>query len=188
MDVVDLDHLIGAIATGDASAFGHWMAGAEAPLRRSLRGFARSVDAEAVLQETLLRTWQVAPRFEPDGRPNGLLRLAHRIARNLAISETRRARAVAGDVEEMVSDPSLMPHPPDPHLRRAIEDCRRKLPDKPAAALAARLNDAGARHDLELAEDLGMTKNTFLQNFTRARKFIARCLEELGVDLSREWV
>ena len=37
--------------------------------------------------------WQVAPRFERDGRPNGLLRLAIRIARNLAVSEVRRTKA-----------------------------------------------------------------------------------------------
>src|SRR5690606_14601871 len=73
--VIDLDVHLAAIVAGDTRAFGRWLAGAEAPVRDSLRSFARVVDVEAVLQEALLRVWQVAPRFEPDGRPNGLLRL-----------------------------------------------------------------------------------------------------------------
>src|SRR5688572_2571793 len=82
--------LVAAIASGDTGAFTRWMRGAERPLRESLRRYAASVDTEAVLQETLLRVWQVAPRFTHDGEPNGLLRLAVRIAHNLAISELRR--------------------------------------------------------------------------------------------------
>ncbi|MBA3397052.1 MAG: sigma-70 family RNA polymerase sigma factor, partial [Deltaproteobacteria bacterium] len=90
----DLDLHLGAIVAGDTRAFARWLAGAEPPVRESLRSFARVVDVEAVLQEALLRVWQVAPRFVADGRPNGLLRLGVRIARNLAVSEVRRTRAV----------------------------------------------------------------------------------------------
>ena len=35
--------------------------------------------------------------------------------------------------------------------------------------------------DVELAELLGMTKNTFLKNFGRARALMAECLERVGV-------
>ena len=35
-------------------------------------------EGEAVVQETLLRLWQVAPRHTPDGRPDSLLRLGIR--------------------------------------------------------------------------------------------------------------
>src|SRR5208283_2336553 len=83
----DLDVHLVAIRSGDARAFGAWLSAAEPSLRGGLRSFARQVDVEAVLQEALLRTWQVAPRFEADGQPNGLVRLAQRIARNLAVSE-----------------------------------------------------------------------------------------------------
>jgi RNA polymerase sigma-70 factor (ECF subfamily) len=37
-----------------------------------------------------------------------------------------------------------------------------------------------------LAERLGMRLNTFLQNFTRARKLLAECLEKRKVDLAVE--
>ena len=69
--MTDLDRHLPGILAGDSSAFATWMAGAEPRLRASLRSFAVQVDTEAVLQETLLRVWQVAPRFVPDGRPDG---------------------------------------------------------------------------------------------------------------------
>jgi RNA polymerase sigma-70 factor (ECF subfamily) len=184
---MDLDLHLHAIQQGDADAFGRWAAGAEPSLRSSLRPFAAVVDAEAVLQETLLRIWQVAPRFEPDGRPNGLLRLALRSARNLAISEARRRRsspAGVDDLEARLADAvQLAESPTDPLLRRVIEGCREKLPAKPAEALEARLLSGGGEPDEVLAERLGQRLNTFLQNFTRARKLLADCLERHGVSV-----
>jgi RNA polymerase sigma-70 factor (ECF subfamily) len=186
----DLDDELPAIGLGDTVAFGRWIAGAEPLLRCRLRPFAARVDAEAVLQEALLRTWQIAPRFIPDGRPNGLLRVAHRIARNLAISEARRVRTVASEdaddpaFEEDADRPERAPS--DPLLRRVIATCREALPDKPAQALAARLESGGCEPDDVLAERLGMRKNTFLQNFTRARKLLKDCLESRGIDLRSE--
>jgi DNA-directed RNA polymerase specialized sigma24 family protein len=182
--VTDLDHHVPAIQGGDPDAFGHWVAAVEATVRLTLRSFAAAVDTEAVLQETLLRVWQVAPRFVPDGRPNGLLRLAIRVARNLAVSERRRLRP-----EEPTRDAIDVEAPlvtPDPLLRQLIEDCRDELPAKPAQALAARLSAGGAEADEVLADRLAMRLNTFLQNFTRARRLLADCLERHGVDLARE--
>jgi DNA-directed RNA polymerase specialized sigma24 family protein len=188
--MIDLDVHLPAIALGDAGAFGRWLAGAEPCLRRSLRPFAARVDTEAALQEALLRTWQVAPRHAPDGRPDSLLRLALRIARNLAIDEVRRARVAP--MEDAALEEALVaesPEPsagPDPFLRRVIEECRRLLPGKPAEALAARLASGGAEPDEQLAEQLGMRLNTFLQNFTRARKLLAECLDKRRVDVAVE--
>jgi hypothetical protein len=56
------------------------------------------------------------------------------------------------------------------------------LPGKPAAALAERLAADGAS-DARLAARLGMTLNTFLQNFGRARRLLAECLGKRGVEL-----
>jgi DNA-directed RNA polymerase specialized sigma24 family protein len=187
----DLDEHVSRIRDGDADAFGRWLAGAEGTLRLSLRSFASQVDTEAALQEALLRVWQVAPRFEPDGRPNGLLRLGIRIARNVAISERRRlhgTRADEGAADAELDAMALLERAgvPDPLLRRVIADCRSELPDKPALALDARLASGGAEADDVLAERLSMRKNTFLQNFTRARKLLADCLRRHGVDLDAE--
>ncbi len=182
----DLDRYLPAIAAGDARAFAAWMSEAEPALRRGLRRFAAVVDTEAVLQEALLRVWQVAPRVEPDG-PDALLRLGHVIARNLAIDEIRRRKATPVDptlmaegIDERARDE---PRPPDPMLRRVIAMCREKLPPRPGQALAARLAAGGARPDSALAAALSMSHNAFLQNITRARKLLARCLRHNGVEL-----
>jgi RNA polymerase sigma factor (sigma-70 family) len=188
--VTDLDFLLPGIVAGDRRDFASWMSHAEQPLRCSLGSFAGQVDVEAVLQETLLRVWQVAPRCVADGRPDGLLRLAYRIARNLAISEVRKSRTtpVAPDVMAAGIDETqrVEPRPPDPHLRQLIHDCHEQLPGKPKAALAARIEHRGGVPDATVATTLGMTKNTFLQNFTRARKLLVECLRKHGVDLEVE--
>ncbi|MFO0646061.1 MAG: hypothetical protein U0326_07475 [Polyangiales bacterium] len=189
--MADLDAHLPLIVAGDADAFGRWIAGAEQELRVSLRSFATVADCEAVLQESLLRVWQVAPRFEPDGRPNALLRFAVRVARNLALGEARRfgkadldddalERAQNESVETRVGEP-------DPLLRQAILACREELPAKPALALAERLAAGGGDADETIAERLGMRTNTFLQNVTRARKLLADCLARQNIDLGVEW-
>ncbi|MFT5684958.1 MAG: DNA-directed RNA polymerase specialized sigma24 family protein, partial [Myxococcota bacterium] len=160
-------------------AFAVWLADAEPAIRRSLSSFAATVDTEAVLQETLLRVWQVAPRVKSDGRPNSLLRLGTRIARNLAIDQTRRNRV--WPVEPADLEVSVEPSMPDPMLRRAIQACREQLAGPASRALSARLD--GRAPDRELAEVLGMKLNTFLKNVGRARKSLAECLRRRGVTL-----
>lgn len=189
----DLDEHLPRILAGDVEAFSAWMAGAEARLRDSLRSFAIRVDVEGVVQETLLRIWQTAPRFAADGRENGLLRLAIRVGRNVAVSELRRSRAEPMEIAALVRaaeayDPtgSGAPRASDPLLARHIADCLEQLPRQPGRALAARLDNGGVRPDEGLAEELGMRKNTFLQNITRARKLLAECLARHGVDLAVE--
>ena len=182
---MDLDVHLEAIVRGDADAFGQWMAGCEDRVRASLGSFARVIDVEAVLQEALLRVWQVAPRFVPDGRENGLVRLAVRIARNLAVSEVRKVKAMP-DGELDAPEVAIAPHEPDPMLRAAIVDCRDKLPVQPRKALDARLASAGGDDDSVLATQVGMRLNTFLQNFSRARKLLAECLGKRGIFVDQE--
>ena len=189
----DLDRFLARIAARDMEAFGDWMRGAEPRIRDSLRSFAARVDVEAMMQETLLRIWQVAPRFVADGRENGLLRLAIRVARNLAISELRRYRAEPTEIEAIeraagAGEPSAPEPEPasDPLLRRRIEECMRRLPRQPGRALARRLGSNGLEPDEVLAAGLDMRKNTFLQNITRARKLVTECLKRHGVDLAME--
>jgi RNA polymerase sigma factor (sigma-70 family) len=182
---MELDGFLNSIQARDVHAFGRWMARAEPPMRESLRSFATRVDVEAVLQETLLRVWQVAPRFVPDGKPNSLLRLGVRIGRNLAVSEVRRLRATEAfseeDLERTLSEQVPEPESPDPMLRRVLSSCHDALPEKPRQALDARLGDRAGSEDTDLAAALGMRLNTFLQNFTRARKMLAECLRKQGI-------
>lgn len=177
--MADLDAHLDAIRAGDATAFGQWAAGAETRLRLSLSSFAHSVDTEAVVQETLLRVWQVAPRFEPDGRANALLRFAIRCARNVAVSELRKTGRAVPELDEREGE--VAPIEPDPALRRVILQCRELLPRRPGQALEQRLTRGRLASDRELAASLNMRLNTFLQNVGRARKLLAACLERHGV-------
>jgi RNA polymerase sigma factor (sigma-70 family) len=184
---MDFDVHLPGIQMRDTRAFARWMATCEPSVRESLRSFVTVVDVEAVLQESLLRVWHVSPRFVPDGQPNALLRFAVRIARNLAISEVRRtkARPVEDDaLERMI--PAAEPEEPDPMLRGRIEECFGRLPDKPRQALDARLRSEGRTDDDALAASLSMRLNTFLQNFGRARKLLAECLEKHGISIAQE--
>lgn len=177
---------LAAIGAGDPDAFGRWLARAERPLRLSLRRFAERLDVEAILQETLLRVWNRAATFVPDGKPEALLRFAIRIARNFALSELRRARTSPEDMEAMearLAALAPLPAPPDPILRNRIHRCKERLPDRPAAALEARLDSGGAHPDAQLAASIGMTLNTFLQNYSRARRALLECLQKLGVQV-----
>ena len=177
--MADLDTHLVAIGAGDRRAFAAWVAGAEMSLRASLRRYAALVDAEAVLQETLLRVWHLASRVQPDGAPNALLRLAVRIARNLATDEVRRrGRPLPVDLYD---EPAFAEPVVDPWLRRLIVECRETLGHKPALALDARIGSAGAEPDAVLAARLHMRLNTFLQNVARARRQLADCLRRKGV-------
>ncbi len=180
------------IAAGDSAAFGLWVAGVESSLRRTLRPFAALLDTEAVLQEGLLRVWTVAPRFVPDGKPNALLRFAAVTVRNVAVSELRKSKPSREQLDALESELTALegvtPSLPDPHLREVISQCRDALPGKPKLALEQRLAGGGTEDDTTLAERLGMTLNTFLQNFTRARKLLAECLKKRGVELDGELI
>lgn len=184
---MDLDAHLPAILTGDTRAFGQWMAGAEGTMRDSLRSFASVLDVESVLQEALLRVWQVSPRFVADGRPNGLLRLGIRIARNLAVSELRRTKSRPVPEEDLeralaqAEQSDAGERSPDPMLRAVLAKCHDRLPEKPRQVITIRLSSEGGRSDDELASLVGMRVNTFLQNFTRARRMLADCLKKHGI-------
>lgn len=179
----DLDVHLPGIAIGNTRAFARWLAGAESPIRASLRRFAAHVDTEALLQETLLRVWLAAPSVHTDGRANSLLRLGVTIAKRLALSEVRKRRHISlgevGDSEPPFTEPRL----PDPLLRRHLEQCFGKLPPKPARALELRILARGGEPDEVLAGRAGMKLNTFLKNVGRARSFVAACLAEHGIEV-----
>ena len=125
------------------------------------------------------------PEFKAELRSAtmALLRFGMRCGRNLAISEARRAGFRGAMPEGPAAEPSVTPAPPDPMLRARIQVCRDELPPKPRQALTARLAAAGGQGDASLAQMLGMTRNTFLKNFGRARALLAECLRAAGVEV-----
>ena len=182
--MADLDQHLPAIVAGDPDAFGRWVAGAEPRLRDSLRPLAARVDTEAVLQESLLRMWQVAPRFVSDGKPDGLLRLGIRIARNLAFDELRRRRVDPASHRSARSRARRRRRAPaDSDARSAPAPGDRRVPRTSSAAnQRARSTRASRPHGGDSDEisprASSMRLNTFLQNVTRARRLLADCLKK----------
>ena len=177
------------VRSGDHAAFAAWAGRIERPVRASLWRFARAVDLEVVLQETLLRIWLLATRT---GRilvgENASLRMALGIARNVAREEVRRAKlGMLVPLADGDTTPELAVEPapqPDPGLARAIRECIEGLPARLRAALLRRIGEGHALPDRALAEALGLTLNTFLQHIVRARKRLADCLARKGVELA----
>ena len=170
-----------AIAQRNEAAFASWMGRSEESMRLSLRSFARSVDVEAVVQDALMRAWQVAPMLEPDGKPNVLLRWAVTVARNRARDIVRRSgrELPLDDLDDMPALPAVAPS--DPLLADRIKICFERLQGKPAVAFTTRLQASGRVSDRQLAEIASMTFDSFRQNLSRARKALEHCLERYGI-------
>lgn len=180
-----IDTAFDAVRRGDHDGFARWVSLVEPSLLRSLRSFAKHVDVEATMQESLLRMWVLAPRLELSGA-NASLRYVHTMARNLALRESERQGrfdvTAPADLEiEGVGDGPAT----DPVLRKRIIECLQALSARPREALLLRLNDRAARSDRDLAEGLGIRLNTFLQNVVRARRALKRCLESHGISLQK---
>lgn len=179
--MTSIDEAFARTQAGNHDGFAAWVRLCEPSVRESLRSFAARVDTEAVVQETLLRMWVVAPTLELDGE-NASRAFACRVARNLALSEARRTRAATFDPIEPPLDASVPPDSPsDEGLLARIRECFAALGGKPKTALRARVDSGGLVRDAALAERLGMTLNTFLQNIVRARKSMDECLRRHGV-------
>ncbi len=130
--------LMAAIAAGDEAAFAT-LVGEESP--RLLR-FARSLlaanpaEAEEVVQEALLRLWQQAETWEPNGRVSTWL---HQVAYRLCIDNIRRRRpsididAVEDALpdDETAADQRLIRIDEVSAVRAAIE----RLPERQRTAL-----------------------------------------------------
>jgi DNA-directed RNA polymerase specialized sigma24 family protein len=171
---------------GDPDAFAEWMGMVENPLRCSLARFARAVDVEVVVQETLMRTWLVArDRTRCLEGENASLKFALRVARNVVHEELRHGhlyRLLDDEEWNQLPEASFKPEFPDYALRQAIVDCMERLPAQPKKALNARVRE-GHLPDRDLALETRMKLNTFLQNIVRARRLVADCLEKRGVRL-----
>lgn len=178
----ELDDLFAAVKL-DRMAFTTWVGRVERPIRASLAPFARAVDVEGIVQETLLRMWHVASgRTVTLTGENASLRYAFGMARNLARNEARRLGRLRYLPPEELPEPEVPPDPaPDPALLRFLRECLAVLGGKPREALLARLELGSTRPDRLVAAELGMQLNTFLQNIVRARRQVRDCLLRKGV-------
>lgn len=179
----EVDTLFARVRECDLVAFRDWMGRVERPIRASLSRFARAVDVESILQETLLRMWLLATKEERrlEGA-NASLRFAIGLARNLARTEARRMGRLKflppEELPEVSQDPLASS---DPGLAAAIRDCLARLTSKLRKVLEARIALGPFQPDRETAEGLRLKPNTFLQCVVRARRQMRKCLEGKGV-------
>jgi len=181
-----LEELFRLARQGDRAAFARWMGMVEIPLRRSLHRFARAVDVEAVVQETLMRMWLVAGDCERMLQGSqASLKYAFAVGRIVALEEMRRYRQdrfVNLETLDGLPEGRIDPDPPDPALARKLQECMERLPGRPREALWARVHNSRLT-DRQLAANLRMKTNTFFQNIVRARRLLRECLERRGVRL-----
>jgi len=83
--------LMSSVASGDRAAFATLVSQESARLLRFARSLlaASPAEAEEVVQEAMLRLWQQAPSWEPNGRVSTWL---HQVAYRLCIDNIRRRR------------------------------------------------------------------------------------------------
>ncbi len=102
--------MMAAIADGDQSAFATLMRDFAPPLLRFARATlaASPAEAEEVVQEALVRLWQQAGAWRPDGRVSTWL---HQVAYRLCIDRLRRRRPSVDidSVEADLADPAPLP-------------------------------------------------------------------------------
>jgi len=109
--------LMETVAAGDQTAFAI-LARAESPrLLRFARSLIAPAEAEEVVQEALLRLWQQAETWQPQGRVSTWL---HQVAYRLCIDRLRRRRPSVGieEVQDDLEDPAPAP---DQRLLRVAE-------------------------------------------------------------------
>ncbi len=181
----EIDSLYQAACRGDQQALAAWMGRVERPIRLSLESYARAVDVEGIVQETL---FLMLLRARDGGRQltgeDASLKFAIGMARKLAKSQARKlGREIYLPTEDLPEPQAILDPPSDPLLARAIRECFAKLTRQPRRALQAQILHDSDLDGRRIAKRVGMTANTFWQNIKRARRQLADCLRDKGVPL-----
>lgn len=128
--------LIAAVAGGDGGAYRTLADRYLQPiLRYATRLLGNAHDAEDVTQETFLRLWQHAARYEPRGaKPSTWL---YRIAHNLCVDRLRRRKEHEGEsaIEAAASGDRPSGAFAQRELAAQVEDALARLPERQRAAV-----------------------------------------------------
>jgi len=168
--------LIRRVAGGDHGAFRALVDRYQGPLYSFiLRMSRRPAVAEELVQETLVRAFRAAPRFEPTASVSTWL---FHIAARLAMNEAARAHhlhEVAGDRPEVATDsPQPLEALESRELSRTIEEALSRLPPQQRAAVVlARFEDMPYR---EIGAVLGVSEGAVDGLLQRARQTLMKLL------------
>ena len=175
------DELMAAIADGDDSAFAGLVRRLTPPLLRFARATlaANSGEAEEVVQEVLVRLWQQAGNWRPDGR---IATWAHRVAYRLCIDRLRRRRpSVDIDaLEDDLVDPEPLPVSRLTRLEdvRAVQAAVAGLPERQRTAIV--LCHYQGLSQAEAAAVMGIGEAAYESLLARGRRRLRATLADGG--------
>ncbi len=130
--------IMAAIADGDEAAFSRLVQGLVPTLLRFARATlaASPAEAEEVVQEVLIRLWQQAANWKPDGR---ISTWAHRVLYRQCVDRLRRQRpsVVIDSLEDELADSAPLPSTRMIRLEdvRAVQAAVAALPERQRAAI-----------------------------------------------------
>jgi RNA polymerase sigma-70 factor (ECF subfamily) len=177
-------------ASGDARA-AQDLAGALAPrlFAQAFRMLGDRAEAEDVAQDTLLRLWRMAPRWDEDGSAS-VAGWCHAVARNLCIDRMRRR---GGARATLPLDDVTAPEDPKPGAEaqmqtaaraRALHAALRDLPDRQRHAVVLRHMEGLANPDI--AERIGGSVEAVESLIARGKRALAKALAGRRAELGFE--
>lgn len=153
---------------------------ASVPWRIAYRMLADPAEAEDVAQDSLLRLWQYADRWQSGGP--GVAAWLTRVATNACLDRIRRRRRFTSDeaVPERADDAMLADEVmEDDEMRVAVAACIEALPDRQRASVV--LTYYEEQPNKLAAEILAMQIKAFESLLFRARATLRDCIEGKGV-------
>jgi RNA polymerase sigma-70 factor (ECF subfamily) len=176
----DDDALVHAVAAGDAGAYRALSARYLLPIvRYAARLLGDAHEAEDVAQETFLRLWQDAARYEARGhKPSTWL---FRIAHNQCIDRLRRRRLLASESpDEREGGERPSGELARRELAASVQAALAALPERQRAAIAL-IHDEAMSH-AEAAEVLGCGVEAVESLLSRARRSLRETLASTAAE------
>ena len=177
MDAGEESELVQRVAAGDRTAF-HCLVMAH---QRPLSAYARRMlltadDADDIVQETLLRLWTRADRFDP--KAARLTTWLHRIAHNLCIDMQRRGHRLQpmDEVPEQVAAGTPEATGSEEQRQRWLRAALARLPERQRSALL--LCHYQGLSNREAGEVLGVGVEAIESLLARARRQLRKEAEE----------
>ena len=152
--------------------------------RLALRLLADAAEAEDVVQEAMLRLWQIAPRWETGAAQPATW--VYRVALNLATDRLRRRRGVALDTVAEPADeaPAPLDAMLDADRGKALEAALAQLPDRQRLAVVLRHLEGLSNPEIAALMDVGVEAVESLT--ARGKRRLAELLSGRREDLGYE--
>ena len=174
------DALMARVAQRDAVAFRTIVDRHMAAVHRiAYRMLGDAASAEDVTQESLLRLWDHARRWQAGG--TGIGAWLRRVATNLCLDRLRRQKFAGGnEIPDRADEAPLADEVMEEGQMRALTmDCIGQLPDRQRAAIV--LTYYEERPNAEAAAVLDMNIKAFESLLLRARQTLRKIFEERGL-------